>query len=74
MSRNISSLWIGTIWEQFYDAAVNNFDAAMKYISKHGLQEAFQSRIDTILNHCESSGRRFPDEMWSVYEEYNSKG
>ena len=37
MSRNISSLWIGTIWEQFYDAAVNNFDAAMKYISKHGL-------------------------------------
>ena len=37
MSRNISSLWIGPIWEQFYDAAVNNFDAAMKYISKHGL-------------------------------------
>ena len=63
----------GDLWEQFYDAAVNNFKAAMKYISQHGLQATFQSRIDKILKNCESSGWGFPDEMWSVYEEYNNK-
>lgn len=60
----------GDLWEAFYDAAVNNFAAAMKYISKHGLQERFQSRIDKILKNCESSGWGFPDEMWSVYTDY----
>lgn len=63
----------GDMWEQFYDAAENNFEAAMKYISKYGLQSAFQERIDKILHNCESSGWGFPDAMWDIYYDYSDK-
>jgi len=57
--------------EQFYDAAGNNFKAAMKYISEHNLQSQFQKRIDIILHNCESSGWGFPDSMWDIYYEFS---
>ena len=60
----IANDW-GDMWEQFYDAAENNFQAAMKYISEHHLQSIFQKRIDMILHNCESSGWGFPDSMWN---------
>ena len=59
------------MWEQFYDAAENNFKAAMKYISEHNLQSQFQKRIDIILHNCESSGWGFPDDMWQIYYDYS---
>ena len=61
----------GDIWEQFYDAAENNFKAAMKYISDHHLQSLFQKRIDILLHNCESSGWGFPDTMWDIYYDYS---
>lgn len=61
----------GDMWEQFYDAAENNFKAAMKFISQHHLQSHFQQRIDTILHNCESSGWGFPDTMWDIYYDYS---
>jgi len=66
----IANDW-GDMWEQFYDAAGNNFKAAMKYISEHQLQSQFQKRIDIILQNCESSGWGFPDAMWDIYYEYS---
>lgn len=60
----------GDLWEQFYDAAENNFRAAMKYISEHRLQSLFQRRIELLLHNCESSGWGFPDSMWDIYHEY----
>lgn len=62
----------GDMWEQFYDAAENNFKAAMIYISDHNLQSLFQKRIDLILKNCESSGWGFPDAMWDIYYEYSN--
>ena len=64
---------LGDMWEQFYDAAENNFKAAMKFISQHHLQRHFQKRIDNILHNCESSGWGFPDTMWDIYYDYSDK-
>ncbi len=69
-ASEIANGW-GDLWEQFYDAAENNFEAAMKYISSHHLQGLFQKRIDKILENCESSGWGFPDSMWSIYHDYS---
>ena len=66
-ASEIANDW-GDMWEQFYDAAENNFKAAMKYISEHQLQSQFQKRIDIILQNCESSGWGFPDAMWDLME------
>ena len=63
----------GDMWEQFYDAAENNFKAAMKYISQHNLQSRFQKRINIILHNCESSGWGFPDTMWDIYNDYSDR-
>ena len=71
-ASEIANDW-GDMWEQFYDAAENNFKAAMKYISQHHLQSHFQQRIDTILHNCESSGWGFPDTMWDIYYNYSDK-
>jgi len=60
----------GDLWEAFYDSAYSNFVAAMKYIQAHGLQPAFQSRIEQLLHHTESSGYAFPDMMHDAYYEY----
>ena len=71
-ASQIADEW-GDMWEQFYDAAENNFKAAMKYISQHQLQSPFQERIDIILKNCESSGWGFPDTMWDIYYDYSNK-
>ena len=63
----------GDLWEQFYIATENNFEAAMKFISQHQLQSQFQERIDTILKNSESSGWGFPDAMWDIYHDYSDK-
>ena len=47
-ASEIANDW-GDMWEQFYDAAENNFKAAMKHISEYQLQSLFQKRIDIIL-------------------------
>ena len=62
----------GDLWEQFYDSAVNNFEAAMKLINKNSLLPKFQKRIDRILKNCEDSGYGFPDSMWQVYDDYSN--
>lgn len=72
-ASEIANDW-GDMWEQFYDAAENNFKAAMKYISEHHLQSQFQKRIDIILHNCESSGWGFPDDMWQIYYDYSDRG
>ena len=69
-ASEIANDW-GDMWEQFYDAAENNFKAAMKFISEHHLQDQFQKRIDIILHNCESSGWGFPDSMWDIYYDYS---
>lgn len=71
-ASQIADDW-GDMWEQFYDAAENNFKAAMKYISEHHLQSQFQKRIEIILHNCESSGWGFPNDMWQIYYDYSDR-
>jgi len=71
-ASQIADEW-GDMWEQYYDAAENNFKAAMKYISEQNLQSRFQKRIDIILHNCESSGWGFPDDMWQIYYDYSDR-
>lgn len=69
-ASQIADEW-GDMWEQFYDAAENNFKAAMKFISQYHLQNQFQERIDIILKNCESSGWGFSDTMRDIYYDYS---
>ena len=61
----------GDLWDSFYDSSYTNFEAAMKYVQKNGLQSKFQARIEKILKNCEGSGYGFPDSMYQIYYDYS---
>jgi len=62
----------GDMTEQFYTATVNNFVAALKLISKNGLQASFRSRAEQCVKWASSCGYGFADEMDEVYREFYS--
>jgi len=60
----------GDMTESFYNGAVNNYIAALKYISTNGLLEKFKLRAKQCVRWASPCGYGFADEIDSVYSEY----
>lgn len=59
-------------WLNFYlqpDEAAN-FEATMKFLSRHNLIERFQPNLNNILRYTEHSGWGFEDDIRDIYYEY----
>ena len=60
----------GDYSEQFYNAAYNNFAAALKFIAKHKLLESFKLRAEQCVKWASPCGYGFAYEIESEYDEY----
>lgn len=60
----------GDMTESFYNGAVNNYIAALQYISTNGLLEKFKLRAKQCVRWASPCGYGFADEIDSVYSEY----
>ena len=60
----------GDMTEQFYNAAYNNFAAALKFIAKHNLLESFKLRAEQCVKWASPCGYGFADEIESEFDEY----
>lgn len=60
----------GDMTESFYDGAVNNFIAALKYISANGLLDKFKSRAKQCVKWASPCGYGFADKIDSIYTEF----
>ena len=60
----------GDMTEQYYNAAYNNFAAALKFIAKHNLLELFRLRAEKCVKWASPCGYGFADEIESEYDEY----
>ena len=54
----------------FYNAAYNNFTAALKFIAKHCLLEAFKLRAEQCVKWASPCGYGFADEIEDKFDEY----
>lgn len=62
----------GDYSENFYIALENNFDRALKFISKNGLLEMFQTDAELCVKYASPCGYGFADGMRDIYGEYYS--
>ncbi|GAB1415954.1 hypothetical protein MASR2M117_13600 [Paludibacter sp.] len=60
----------GDMTESFYNGVVNNYIAALQYISTNGLLEKFKLRAKQCVRWASPCGYGFADEIDSVYSEY----
>jgi|SRR5690554_9330 len=60
----------GDMEESFYNAAYNNFKAALKFIAKNNLLPYFQQRAQQCTIWASSCGYGFADDIDDVYLEY----
>lgn len=60
----------GDMWEQYYTAVENNFNASLKFIAKSDFFPQFKSRIMQCLAWAEDCGWGFPDTLWDIYYDY----
>ena len=60
----------GDMTEQFYNAAYNNFAAALKFIAKYGLLESFELRAKQCVKWASPCGYGFADEIESEFIEH----
>jgi hypothetical protein len=60
----------GDMDEPFYNAAYNNFSAALKYIEQNELLKQFKNRAEQCVKWASTSGYGFADEIEDVYLEY----
>lgn len=60
----------GDMSEQFYESAVTNYEAALKYLQKHKLLVEFQLRCEDCVSNLQHCGYGFEDVMQRLYEEY----
>ncbi len=60
----------GDMTESFYNGAVNNYIAALQYISANGLLDKFKLRAKQCVRWASPCGYGFADEIDSVYSEY----
>lgn len=60
----------GDMWEQYYTAIENNFDSALKHISKNCDRYIYQERIEVLLKKSDCCGWGFPDTLGDIYYEY----
>ena len=60
----------GDMTEGFYNSAVTNFEAALKYISANGLLDNFKLRAKQCMRWASPCGYGFADEIADIYYKY----
>jgi hypothetical protein len=60
----------GDMWEGYYTSAENNFDAALKFISKHNLLDKFKLRTQQCVEWSSHCGWGFCDTIYDIFYEY----
>jgi hypothetical protein len=60
----------GDMDEKFYNGAYNNFVAALKFLHKHDLLDAFKTRVKQCVKWSSSCGYGFADAIFDGYLEY----
>jgi len=60
----------GDMWEGYYTSAEINFDAALKFISKHNLLDNFKSRAEQCMEWASPCGWGFCDSIPEIFHEY----
>jgi len=60
----------GDMWEGYYTSAENNFDAALKFMSKHKLLDKFKLRAEKCIEWASPCGYGFADEIENIYDNY----
>ena len=62
----------GDMTEQFYNSAYNNFKAALEYMHKNKLLDAFKLRCKDCLRWASVCGYGFEDDLHDIYSQYFS--
>ena len=60
----------GDMWEGYYTSAENNFDAALKYISKNKLLDNYKLRAEQCVEWASQCGWGFCDTICDIFDEY----
>lgn len=60
----------GDMSEQYYTSAVNNYEAALKYLQQNNLLDNFRLRCKDCVKYAESCGYGFADEISQLFYEY----
>ncbi|MBK6666598.1 MAG: hypothetical protein IPG48_10715 [Saprospiraceae bacterium] len=60
----------GDMAEQYYTSAENNFEAALKFISKHGLLAHFKDQAKRCVTYAKPCGYGFSEMMEEIYDSY----
>jgi hypothetical protein len=60
----------GDMSEQYYTSAVNNYEAALKFLKKHDLLEQFQLRCEDCVKYAKPCGYGFAEEISDLFDEY----
>jgi AICAR transformylase/IMP cyclohydrolase PurH len=63
----------GDFSEQFYNAAYNNFKAALEFMYKHNLLDKFKLRAEQCVKWASPCGYGFAGEIADAYHEYYQK-
>jgi len=63
----------GDMWEGYYISTENNFDAALKFISKHNLLDKFMKRAEKCVKWSSVCGWGFCDAIPDIFYEYYKK-
>ena len=60
----------GDMAKQYYTSAENNFEAALKFISKHGLLAHFKDQAKRCVTYAKPCGYGFSEMMEEIYDSY----
>ena len=60
----------GDMSEQYYTSAVNNYEAALKYLQQNNLLDNFRLRCEDCVKYAEPCGYGFTDEISQLFYEY----
>jgi hypothetical protein len=60
----------GDMWEGYYTSAENNFDAALKFMSKHNLLDNFKLRAEQCVEWASDCGWGFCDSIPGIFNTY----
>ena len=60
----------GDMSEQYYTSAVNNYEAALKFLQQNNLLENFKLRCEDCVKYAEPCGYGFADEISYLFDKY----
>jgi hypothetical protein len=61
---------LSDLWEQYYDSAANNYEAALKFLQKNNLLDNFKLRCLDCVKHSRYCGYGFEDQMDQLFKDY----